>query len=197
VSDQASSNSLKYQYAAQVDADLESLTKEQERVTAEISVLQARLEGLREDYDLLLSVRAALGDNAAATAGPAEKTGPAKAVKTVPKQAKSKPAETPAHTRPTDGPTLASLVLDLLSWHSERRSVGEIAQEVRAARPERPLSDQVVRNALNSLVAKSKVERHVQGRSVFYSAVPQKAPRKAPRKASQKVAQEESAASGE
>lgn len=56
------------QYAAQVTADLERNTKEQERIAAEIAALEEQLLVLRRDHDLLLSVQQALGVEAAATA---------------------------------------------------------------------------------------------------------------------------------
>jgi predicted transcriptional regulator len=63
------------------------------------------------------------------------------------------------------------LILELLTQHDEPRLVREIAEEVKQAHPDRDPSDQVVRNALNTLIAKGEVERQEQGNSVLYTAV--------------------------
>ncbi|MEV7729735.1 hypothetical protein AB0P15_34235 [Streptomyces sp. NPDC087917] len=57
---------LKSQYAEKVTADLEVNTTEQQRIREEITSLQARLGGLEQDHALLVGMRAAIGDTAAA-----------------------------------------------------------------------------------------------------------------------------------
>ncbi|TXS61251.1 hypothetical protein EAO69_39745 [Streptomyces sp. me109] len=88
---------LQSQYSAQLTADLERNTKEQERISAEVTSLQELLEALRRDQALLVNLQRTLGDDAP---GAGEKAaGPAAAVPSVPRQttagpkSKAKPAK--------------------------------------------------------------------------------------------------------
>ncbi|MGI5447239.1 hypothetical protein ACQEVM_15945 [Streptomyces sp. CA-243310] len=72
---------LKSQYADKVTADLDLNTAEQGRIRGEITSLQERLAGLEQDHELLVGMRAALGDNALAVPGPRTGKKPATAVK--------------------------------------------------------------------------------------------------------------------
>ncbi|MCX5071584.1 hypothetical protein OHA84_33395 [Streptomyces sp. NBC_00513] len=72
---------LKSQYADKVTADLDLNTAEQDRIRGEITSLQERLAGLEQDHELLVGMRAALGDNALAVPGPRTGKKPATAVK--------------------------------------------------------------------------------------------------------------------
>ncbi|MEU9416912.1 hypothetical protein [Streptomyces sp. NPDC048272] len=60
---------LKSQYADKVTADLDLNTAEQDRIRGEITSLQERLAGLEQDHELLVGMRAALG-NALTVPGP-------------------------------------------------------------------------------------------------------------------------------
>ncbi|WP_028813352.1 hypothetical protein [Streptomyces flavidovirens] len=175
---------LQSQYAHQVDADLEHNTKEQERVRSEVAALQAQLEALEKDHELLVSMRAALGTTPAkknratrtAKAGPAAKT-----VVPKPRRAKAtsdhdKPSRKTA--QPNTGakankgtPPLRELVVAVLAKHDEPRSAAEVTHELAQAHPERTLSVTVVRNALEASVAKNQSERTKQQKSVYYRAV--------------------------
>ncbi|MFF6996424.1 BlaI/MecI/CopY family transcriptional regulator [Streptomyces sp. NPDC008313] len=57
---QLETSGLKAQYATQVTADLERNASEQERLGAEVAALQERLDALRHDRELLLSIRQTL-----------------------------------------------------------------------------------------------------------------------------------------
>lgn len=72
---------LKSQYADKVTADLDLNTAEQDRIRGEITSLQERLAGLEQDHELLVGMRAALGDNALAVPGPRTGKKPETAVK--------------------------------------------------------------------------------------------------------------------
>ncbi|MFG2712057.1 hypothetical protein ACGFX2_16090 [Streptomyces goshikiensis] len=61
---------LKSQYADKVTADLELNTAEQERIRDEIASLQERLTALEQDHELLIGMRAALGDATVVVPGP-------------------------------------------------------------------------------------------------------------------------------
>ncbi|MEV7140575.1 hypothetical protein [Streptomyces tauricus] len=66
---ESAATELKTQYAAQVSADLERNTKEQERIGAEVEALQEQLSALQHDQTLLAELQRALGgDQAAANA---------------------------------------------------------------------------------------------------------------------------------
>ncbi|WP_405761083.1 hypothetical protein [Streptomyces sp. NBC_00045] len=83
---------LKSQYAEKVTADLDLNTAEQERIREEIASLQERLAGLEQDHVLLVGMRAALGDVAAAVSVPAPRAGKKAATATAVKQAPVKQA---------------------------------------------------------------------------------------------------------
>ncbi|WP_333737642.1 hypothetical protein [Streptomyces sp. IBSBF 2806] len=85
MSENASANELTSQYTAQVTADLERNTKEQERLSAEITALQQQLTALERDHGVLVSIQQAI-DSAPTplrTAEPVEAAEPAGSV-TVP-----------------------------------------------------------------------------------------------------------------
>ncbi|WP_328492236.1 hypothetical protein OHS59_05355 [Streptomyces sp. NBC_00414] len=58
---ESAATELKTQYAAQVSADLERNTKEQERISAEVAALQEQLSALEHDQTLLAELQRALG----------------------------------------------------------------------------------------------------------------------------------------
>ncbi|MFF4749312.1 hypothetical protein ACWD5R_34375 [Streptomyces sp. NPDC002514] len=63
---------LTSQYAAQVNSDLEHNTKEQDRISAEITALQEQLEALRRDHSVLVNVQEVLGASPAPVQSEAE-----------------------------------------------------------------------------------------------------------------------------
>lgn len=67
--------------------------------------------------------------------------------------------------------------MDLLGTHDEPRLAKELRDELLEKHPDRTPTPQVVRNTLESLVAKGRIQRHKQKRSVMYSLV-ERAPRK-------------------
>ncbi|MFE2103626.1 BlaI/MecI/CopY family transcriptional regulator [Streptomyces sp. NPDC059468] len=71
-------------------------------------------------------------------------------------------------------PTLGDLLLSILAKQpSEPRTAGEVAGALEQAFPERARDINTVRNTLERLVAKSRVERTKQGSTVYYTAVQQ------------------------
>ncbi|MFF8592469.1 hypothetical protein ACF061_13665 [Streptomyces sp. NPDC015220] len=66
---------------------------------------------------------------------------------------------------------LRDLLLDLLSGHSEPRLAAELREELLEKHPDREPTPQVVRNTLEALVAKGRIQRHKQSRSVMYTVV--------------------------
>lgn len=68
-------------------------------------------------------------------------------------------------------PLLGDLLRDLLSTYDEPRLAKELRDELLEKYPDRNPTPQVVRNTLESLVAKGRIRRHKQKRSVMYSLV--------------------------
>jgi hypothetical protein len=64
---------------------------------------------------------------------------------------------------------LADVLLSLLGGHTEPRLAKELRDELLAKHPDRNPTPQVVRNTIESLVAKGRVHRHKQQRSVTYT----------------------------
>lgn len=64
---------------------------------------------------------------------------------------------------------LGGVLLELLAGHDEPRLAKEVREELLAKHPDRSPTPQVVRNTLESLVAKGRVQRHKQQRAVMYS----------------------------
>jgi hypothetical protein len=88
---------------------------------------------------------------------------------TAPKDGRKPKAAT---SRSSTEPTLRSLVVDILAASSEPRMVSEFVDALAKQHPDRATpSAPVVRNTLESLVAKGLAERARQQGSVFYSPV--------------------------
>ncbi len=68
-------------------------------------------------------------------------------------------------------PRLGDLLTSLLCGHHEPRLAAELRNELLEKHPDRSPTPQVVRNTLESLVAKGCIRRHKQQRSVMYSPV--------------------------
>jgi hypothetical protein len=183
----ADNATLKSQYLTQVETDLEGNTKERERLTADLAALQEQLVILEQDHQLLVGVQQTLvGSPSSTTQGSVPAATPvdvppavvpqarkAKAAARTPKPATRKKAAvkaaTPAKSESTGSLTLRELAVTDLAAHSEPRSAIEIATALTQAHPDRKIQTTVVRNTLESLVAKGHAVRSKQGRSVFYS----------------------------
>ncbi|MFJ7495187.1 hypothetical protein ACIQZB_29110 [Streptomyces sp. NPDC097727] len=68
-------------------------------------------------------------------------------------------------------PLLSDLLMELLGKHDEPRLAKELRDELLEKHPDRNPTPQVVRNTLESLVAKGRIQRHKQQRSVMYTVV--------------------------
>ncbi|HSA52875.1 MAG TPA: hypothetical protein VLH10_22550 [Yinghuangia sp.] len=163
---------LKEQYAAQVTADLERNTQEQERIGAEVAALQEQLMALQQDQALLEGMRQALatGTGRAPAAAPRKATAePARRAKKAAAGAPAKPRKTAAKRAGTQQPTLGELIHSHLAAHAEPRSTAEITDALAAANPQRGIKNKVVRTTIEGLVARGRVERRKQGSSVYYT----------------------------
>jgi hypothetical protein len=194
MSDDASPTELTSHYTAQVTADLERNTKEQERIGGEIAALQEQLAGLERDHAVLVKIQQAI-DTAPASTGPAahpdrlpvpvprkkgtagssagkrapgKKPAPESGRGTAGKPAAEKRAGK-ADTTKTAQPTLVDLVRRHLDQQREPRSAAEITTALGQAYPDRGVKKTVVRTTLEGLVARNQAQRTKQGTSVFYT----------------------------
>ncbi|MDQ1023525.1 hypothetical protein QF035_001107 [Streptomyces umbrinus] len=186
---ESATTELKTQYAAQVAADLERNTKEQERIGAEVAALQEQLSALQHDQSLLVNLQRTLGAESL-EAGSSEGEGVTaakpslprqastetksgrrkKATAAKPKKAAAKTAEPKASAPAAKLPTLVELIHNHLGRQSEPRSSAEISTALAQAHPDRDIKPKVVRTTVEGLVAKGHVQRTKQGSSVFYTA---------------------------
>ncbi|GHB61571.1 hypothetical protein GCM10010377_60660 [Streptomyces viridiviolaceus] len=189
----ATTPGLTSHYTAQVADDLERNTKEQERIGAEIAALQQQLSALQQDHTVLVNLQQALGlapapaesapvppvpaprkkeESKAGTGKQARaKKASAPSRKPAAKKSPAKEASARATTDKAAQPTLVDTVRAHLAEQSEPRSAAEIATALGRQHPERDIKTTVVRNTLESLVAKEQAQRSKQGSSVFYTAV--------------------------
>lgn len=178
---------LTSQYTAQVAGDLESNTKEQDRIGAEIEALQEQLRALQHDHIVLTNMQEALGarglatqpapEEPAASSVPRQKTvaqsGAGKRVRAQKAaaaqggEAVRKPA--PKNPEAATQTTLVELIRRHLADQREPRSAAEIATALGQDHPDRTIKTTVVRTTVEGLVAKSHVQRAKQGNSVYYT----------------------------
>ncbi|MFD3314908.1 BlaI/MecI/CopY family transcriptional regulator [Streptomyces sp. NPDC058694] len=187
---ESATTELKTQYAAQVAADLERNTKEQDRIGAEVAALQEQLSALQHDQSLLVNLQRTLGAESLEQAGSSDEEGVTAAKPSLPRQASaetksgrrrkstaSKPKKAAAKSPETKAsspgaklPTLVELIHNHLGRQSEPRSSAEISTALAQAHPDREIKPKVVRTTVEGLVAKGHVQRTKQGSSVFYTA---------------------------
>ncbi|MGA5509219.1 BlaI/MecI/CopY family transcriptional regulator [Streptomyces umbrinus] len=186
---ESATTELKTQYAAQVAADLERNTKEQERIGAEVAALQEQLSALQHDQALLVNLQRTLGaESLEAGSGEEESVTAAKpslprqasaetksgrrkkATASKPKKAAAKTPEPKTSSPAAKLPTLVELIHNHLGRQSEPRSSAEISTALTQAHPDRDIKPKVVRTTVEGLVAKGHVQRTKQGSSVFYTA---------------------------
>ncbi|MFH8738620.1 hypothetical protein [Streptomyces sp. NPDC017964] len=197
--------SVTSQYATQVAQDLELNTKEQERIGAELSALQAQLRILQDDQSVLHSIQKTLGSRPASapttpepsTSLPQQASGKNTTTRRAPSKTAAKAPSTKKTTPPakkdkTQGaepkaatasaqPTLIALIRTHLDQQKEPRSAAEVTSALAEAHPQRNIKSTVVRTTLENLVAKSQAHRSKQGASVLYTSVAvQTATEKAP-----------------
>ncbi|MFD7596539.1 hypothetical protein ACFV6D_26320 [Kitasatospora sp. NPDC059812] len=114
------------------------------------------------------SARSARSARTARTEKTAKTAKPAKAGNTARTVQAGKPARAAAAGKSRQ-PLLGELLLSLLSGHDEPRLARELRDELLVKHPDRTPTAQVVRNTLESLVAKGSIQRHKQQRSVLYT----------------------------
>ncbi|MFF3606765.1 hypothetical protein [Streptomyces sp. NPDC002463] len=141
------------------------LLKQEEVLLINILDLAERYEGLSEPPPLpeqaqeepVLDGRVTLRTSAAPPVTPVRDTAPGGGTARAAAKGKSRP------------PLLGDLLTALLADHREPRPAKELRDELREKHPTRNPTPQVVRNTLESLVAKGQILRHKQQRSVTYA----------------------------
>ncbi|MCH5675593.1 hypothetical protein [Streptomyces gilvus] len=169
---------------------MEHNAAEQERIGHEIAALQDELTKLRRDHTLLLNMQQALESESAMSGSPSTSASDhgsvsAEKVKNAPAshskrqeaeeeradRGRSKTERNTVHEKNRGTPSLRELVFAQLSQRQESRSAAEVTTELTELHSDRTLSVTLVRNALESLVAKGQVQRNKQQRNVFYSTL--------------------------
>ncbi|MCX5285443.1 MULTISPECIES: BlaI/MecI/CopY family transcriptional regulator [unclassified Streptomyces] len=145
---------LRSRYVEQAASDLEENRRLQRELTSRISAL-------RQEEAMLMDILR-LAERYEGLPDPS----PVPDQTSVPDQASSAVSDTKGTPRRS---LLGSVLLELLAGHDEPRLAKEVREELLAKHPDRSPTPQVVRNTLESLVAKGRVQRHKQQRAVLYS----------------------------
>ncbi|WP_432173177.1 hypothetical protein [Streptomyces sp. Tue6028] len=93
-----------------------------------------------------------------------------------PKAATSRPKKKTAKavTKAQPQQSLGEVLLGLLRTHDEPRPAKELREELLSKHTDRTPTPQVVRNTLEALVAKGRIQRHKRERSVMYTFTEEK-----------------------
>ncbi|MFJ9865940.1 hypothetical protein [Streptomyces sp. NPDC101165] len=150
-----SAASLRARYVEQAVSDLAENRRRQRELAEKIKMLEQE-EALLTDI-LTLAERYEEANPAPLPEQPQQR----------PVTARAKAAETGKSRQPLLGDAL----IDLLAAHDEPRSAKDLRDELMERNPDRSPTPQVVRNALESLVAKGRIRRHKRERSVSYTLV--------------------------
>ncbi|WP_330327481.1 hypothetical protein [Streptomyces pseudovenezuelae] len=174
-----SAATLRSRYVAQAASDLEenrrrqkeleerlSVLKQEEALLADILTLAERYEGFADASRLPEQVQdePAAAKAKAPTRAAARRSAPAKSATTT--TAPKAGAKGKSHQ-----PLLGDLLAELLDQYEEPRPAKELRDELLKKHPDRNPTPQVVRNTLESLVAKGRIRRHKEQRSVMYTLV--------------------------
>ncbi|WHM41010.1 hypothetical protein [Streptomyces sp. BPTC-684] len=158
---------LRSRYVEQVASELAENRRRQEELTKRIELLKQE-ETLLTDILELAERYEGFADASRLPEQAQEEPAPTK------RRSAAAPAGTPAK-RGAKGqspqPLLGDLLMDLLARYDEPRAAKDLRDELLERHPDRNPTPQVVRNTLESLVAKGRIERHKQERSVMYTLV--------------------------
>ncbi|MFJ9822825.1 hypothetical protein ACIRSU_00440 [Streptomyces sp. NPDC101160] len=145
------------------------LLKQEEALLVDILKLAERYEGLAEASTLTEQPQ-----EEAASTGTTSRRASASATSRTPSRPTARKARTAKAARPaakgkSRQPLLGDILMSLLAGHEEPRLAKELRDELMEKHPDRDPTPQVVRNTLESLVAKGRIRRHKQQRSVMYA----------------------------
>ncbi|MFI0914909.1 MULTISPECIES: BlaI/MecI/CopY family transcriptional regulator [Streptomyces] len=172
---------LRSRYVEQVASELEENRRRQEELAKKIELLQQEeallsdILNLAERYEGFADAsrlpEQAQGEPAVAKAKRRSAAG-ATTRRSTPSGTASAGTRTKSDAKGKPGrPLLGDSLMDLLTGHDEPRSAKELRDELLEKDPSRNPTPQVVRNTLESLVAKGRVQRHKQQRAVMYTLV--------------------------
>ncbi|MEV5147168.1 hypothetical protein [Streptomyces sp. NPDC052727] len=160
-----STATLRSRYVEQAASDLEENRRRQQELAQTIKMLK------REEA-LLIDILALAERHEGDVSEPPPLPEQAQGEPTV-RQARPAKAQNGTGRRKARGksrqPLLADILLDLLRAHDQPRVAKELRDELLAKHPDRSPTPQVVRNTLESLVAKGRIRRHKHERSVTYT----------------------------
>ncbi|MEB3963744.1 hypothetical protein OKJ48_26385, partial [Streptomyces kunmingensis] len=181
-----SAAALRSRYVDQAASDLEenrrlqqelqeriSMLKQEEALLGDIISLAERYEGFADAsrlpeqlQDEPVATKPQQKQKRVAAGTAARRTAPAKTASA------GTPAKAGAEGKPRQA-LLGDLLMKLLGKYDEPRLAKELRDELLKKHPDRSPTPQVVRNTLESLVAKGRIQRHKQQRSVMYTLVKQ------------------------
>ncbi|MEW2490917.1 hypothetical protein [Streptomyces sp. NPDC048411] len=171
-----SAATLRSRYVEQAASDLEENRRRQQELTEKITMLKQE-EALLADILNLAERYEGFADASRLPEQAQDEPVVAKAKRTPAASRRSASVRTaPAGTTAKAGakgksrqPLLGELLADLLGNYDEPRLAKELRDELMEKHPDRNPTPQVVRNTLESLVAKGRIQRHKQQRSVMYT----------------------------
>ncbi|MET7694391.1 hypothetical protein ABZT06_41735 [Streptomyces sp. NPDC005483] len=175
-----SAATLRSRYVAQAASDLEENRRRQQELAERISVLKQE-EALLADILNLAEQYEGFADASRLPEQLQDEPVTAKAKKTFTGAASRRSVS--AKSAPTGRtakagakgksrqPLLGDLLAELLGQYEEPRLAKELRDELLEKHPDRNPTPQVVRNTLESLVAKGRIRRHKQQRSVMYTLI--------------------------
>ncbi|WP_435246633.1 hypothetical protein [Streptomyces sp. NRRL F-5630] len=160
-----SAATIRSRYVEQAASDLEDNRRRQEQLTEELRVLQQEESLLTDILSLTQGFAPSLPEQARERE---PDVGTGRRTRAVGGQRARvvKPAK-----RKSPSPLVSDLLAGLLDASSEPRAAKDLRAELMAKHPERSPTPQVVRNTLESLVAKGRLRRHKEERSVLYTLV--------------------------
>ncbi|MGW2715692.1 hypothetical protein ACWEOA_19655 [Streptomyces sp. NPDC004457] len=174
-----SAATLRSRYVEQAASDLEEnrrrqqeleerirMLKQEEALLADILNLAERYEGFADPSRLPEQLQ---DEPVLPKAKPASGTTSRRPAQ-VRTAAKGRPAKAGAKGK-SHRPLLGDLLTELLAGYEEPRLAKELRDELLEKHPDRNPTPQVVRNTLEALVAKGRIRRHKQQRSVMYTLV--------------------------
>ncbi|MEV5607492.1 hypothetical protein [Streptomyces sp. NPDC052225] len=168
-----SADTLRSRYVEQAASDLAKNRRRQQELTEKLALLKEE-EALLADILKLAERYEGFGDASRlpeqAQDEPAVTTAKQRARTTAGRSAAagSKKADAKGASR---RPLLGDLLLELLTGHDEPCPAKDLRDELLEKHPSRNPTPQVVRNTLESLVAKGRIRRHKEDRSVMYTVV--------------------------
>ncbi|WP_174864573.1 hypothetical protein [Streptomyces spinoverrucosus] len=173
-----SAATLRSRYVAQAAADLEENRRRQQELMEKIRMLKqeeallADIINLAERYEGFSDVSRLPEQLQEEPVVEKAKRAPAETASRRSTAARTTPAAKTAQAGAkgkSQQPLLGDLLTDLLGQYDQPRLAKELRDELLEKHPDRNPTPQVVRNTLESLVAKGRIRRHKQQRSVMYT----------------------------